>query len=36
LHLVRNIIAYLVTGFTVFSGFHYCFIVARRLNEQQE
>ncbi len=30
---VRNIIAYLVTAFTVFSGFHYCFTVARRLNE---
>jgi cardiolipin synthase len=32
---VRNIIGYLVAGFTVFSGFHYCFTVARRLNEQQ-
>ena len=32
---VRNIIGYLVAVFTVFSGFHYCFTVARRLNEQQ-
>jgi cardiolipin synthase len=32
---IRNIIVYLVAGFTVFSGFHYCFTVARRLNEQQ-
>jgi cardiolipin synthase len=31
---IRNIIVYLVAGFTVFSGFHYCFTVARRLNEQ--
>jgi len=31
---VRNIVVYLVAGFTVFSGFHYCFTVARRLNEQ--
>ena len=30
----RNIIGYLVAGFTVFSGFHYCFTVARRMNEQ--
>ncbi len=30
----RNIIGYLVAGFTVFSGFHYCFTVARRLSEQ--
>ena len=36
LHLVRNIIVYLVAGFTVFSGFHYCFTVARRLNEQHQ
>src|SRR6202140_1714160 len=35
LQFVRNIIGYLVAGFTVFSGFHYCFTVARRLNEQQ-
>jgi len=31
---IRNVIGYLVAGFTVFSGFHYCFTVARRLNEQ--
>jgi cardiolipin synthase len=36
LHVVRNIIVYLVAGFTVFSGFHYCFTVARRMNEQHE
>jgi cardiolipin synthase len=30
-----KIVVYLVAGFTVFSGFHYCFTVARRLNEQQ-
>jgi len=34
LQVVRNIIVYLVAGFTVFSGFHYCFTVARRLSEQ--
>jgi len=32
---VTKIVVYLVAGFTVFSGFHYCFTVARRLNEQQ-
>ncbi|MBZ5645543.1 MAG: CDP-alcohol phosphatidyltransferase family protein [Acidobacteriia bacterium] len=31
-----TIIVYLVAGFTVFSGFHYCFTVARRLHEQGE
>jgi cardiolipin synthase len=31
-----KIIVYLVAGFTVFSGFHYCFTVARRLSEQQQ
>jgi cardiolipin synthase (CMP-forming) len=36
LQLTRNIIVYLVAGFTIFSGFHYCFTVARRLNEQHE
>jgi cardiolipin synthase len=36
LRQVRNLIVFLVAGFTVFSGFHYCFTVARRLNEQQE
>src|ERR1700693_2036223 len=35
LQVLRNIIGYLVAAFTVFSGFHYCFTVARRLNEQQ-
>jgi cardiolipin synthase len=32
----RNVLVDLVTGFTVFSGFHYCFTVARRLNEQPQ
>lgn len=31
---IRIVIGYLVAIFTVFSGFHYCFTVARRLNEQ--
>jgi cardiolipin synthase (CMP-forming) len=31
---VTKIIVYLVAGFTVFSGFHYCFTVARRIGEQ--
>jgi cardiolipin synthase len=35
LQLLRNIIGYLVAGFTVFSGFHYCFTVARREDVQQ-
>jgi cardiolipin synthase len=34
LQIARNIIGYLVAAFTVFSGFHYCFTVARRMNEQ--
>jgi cardiolipin synthase len=34
LQAVINIIEYVAAGFTVFSGFHYCFTVARRLNEQ--
>ena len=29
------ILGYLVAGFTVFSGFHYSIVVARRLGEQQ-
>jgi cardiolipin synthase len=29
-----KIIVYLVAGFTVFSGFHYCFTVARRIGEE--
>lgn len=32
----RNVLVDLVTVFTVFSGFHYCFTVARRLHEQSE
>ena len=36
LQLAKNIIVYLVAGLTVFSGFHYCFTVARRLSEQHE
>jgi cardiolipin synthase (CMP-forming) len=35
LQYATKIIVYLVAGFTVFSGFHYCFTVARRLSEQQ-
>ena len=35
LEVLRNIIVYLVAGFTVFSGFHYCFTVARHLDEHQ-
>jgi len=31
---LRNIIGYLTAAFTVFSGFHYCFTIARRLNDQ--
>jgi cardiolipin synthase len=34
LHFVRVNLGYLVAGLTVFSGFHYCFSVARRLSEQ--
>jgi cardiolipin synthase (CMP-forming) len=30
----RNVIGYLVAVFTVFSGFHYSFLIARRLSEQ--
>jgi cardiolipin synthase len=33
LHGVRNVVVFLVAVFTTFSGFHYCFTVARRLNE---
>ena len=36
LQFVRMILGYLAAGFTVFSGFHYCFTVARRLNEQHQ
>jgi len=35
LRFVRMILAYLVAGFTVFSGFHYSIVVSRRLSEQQ-
>ncbi|HVA94534.1 MAG TPA: CDP-alcohol phosphatidyltransferase family protein [Candidatus Dormibacteraeota bacterium] len=30
---IRNVIGYLTAALTVFSGFHYCFTVARRLSE---
>jgi hypothetical protein len=33
---VRQILAYLVAGFTVFSGFHYSVVVAHRLSKPQE
>ena len=32
--LVRRALAYLVAGFTVFSGFHYSVVVARRLSQE--
>lgn len=35
LQFVRMILGYLVAGFTVFSGFHYSIVVARRLGDQQ-
>jgi len=35
LQSVRMILGYLVAGFTVFSGFHYSIVVARRLGDQQ-
>jgi cardiolipin synthase (CMP-forming) len=35
LHSVRNILGYVVVGITVFSGFHYSVVVARRLSDQQ-
>ena len=35
LQFIRNILGYLVAAFTVFSGFHYCFTVARRISEPQ-
>jgi cardiolipin synthase len=34
LQIFRNYLGYLVAGFTVFSGFHYSIVVARRLGEQ--
>ncbi len=33
LHFVRINLGYVVAGLTVYSGFHYCFSVARRLSE---
>ena len=35
LQSLREIIGFIVAGLTIFSGFHYCFTVARRLNEQE-
>src|SRR6266849_1056484 len=35
LQFVRTDLEYLVAGFTVFSGFHYSIVVARRLGDQQ-
>ena len=35
LQFVRMILGYLVAGFTVFSGFHYSIVIARRLSDQQ-
>ena len=35
LQFVRMILGYLVAGLTVFSGFHYSIVVARRLSDQQ-
>jgi cardiolipin synthase len=35
LRFVIMILEYLVAGFTVFSGFHYSVVVARRLSDQQ-
>ena len=33
---VRQVLVYLVAGFTVFSGFHYSVVVARRLSHSHE
>jgi hypothetical protein len=30
----RRVLVYLVAGFTVFSGFHYSVVVARRLSQE--
>jgi cardiolipin synthase len=35
LQFLRTILEYLAAGFTVFSGFHYSIVVARRLSDQQ-
>jgi cardiolipin synthase len=34
LTLLRELLAYLVAGFTIFSGFHYSVVVARRIHHQ--
>jgi cardiolipin synthase len=34
LQSVRMVLGYLVAGFTVFSGFHYSIVIARRLSDQ--
>jgi phosphatidylglycerophosphate synthase len=34
LRSVRMVLGYLVAGFTVFSGFHYSIVIARRLSDQ--
>jgi phosphatidylglycerophosphate synthase len=36
LTLVRQGLVYLVAGFTVFSGFHYSIVVARRLSHSHD
>ena len=36
LAVARQLLGYLVAGFTVFSGFHYSVVVARRLSQPQE
>src|SRR5579864_793671 len=36
LAIVKQILGYLVAGFTVFSGFHYSVVVAHRLSKPQE
>jgi hypothetical protein len=32
--LARRLLVYVVAGFTVFSGFHYSVVVARRLSHE--
>jgi cardiolipin synthase len=34
-HAVRQVLIFVVAGFTVFSGFHYSFVVARRLTHHE-
>jgi cardiolipin synthase (CMP-forming) len=36
LEVARQILVYLVAGFTIFSGFHYSVVVARRLSQEQK